>query len=184
MRTPIRTSSARPSTRRTALQETRRAPLRRAPLAPALPGKRFKSHEPVELSLEPEETVAPDLNTRRPPRAPGLPARKVNLRRLSTMQRSAGPREDVLDQLEIFDWWDSETREFGEFVLKLLASLPGGEEAEDVGYEGYNFMGWKEFDLIGKMMEAIQGKMDVEYIVHKLLGGDGEEEEGGEEEQD
>lgn len=190
-----RTATTCPSTRRTALQDPRRAPLRRAPLSPPLPGKRFRSVEPVELVLdENPERVPTDLERgpdgrvvdpsyhRLPPRAPGLPRHKTTLRRLSTTRRRLAANMARLDDLEIFGWWDSETSGFGEFVLKLLASMPGGDEAEDMGYEGYDFMGWKEFDLIGKMMEAIETKDDVAYIVHKLTAAEEEEEEeeGGE----
>ena len=73
-------------------------------------------------------------------------------------------------------WWDSETREFGEFVLRLLATLPGGEEAEDMGYEPFgNFMGWQEMKMITEMLEKIEHKDDVAQLIQDIAGGEDED---------
>lgn len=96
-----------------------------------------------------------------------MATRKSPLR--SANRRQAAPTER-LDNLEIFSWWDSETREFGELVFRLLASMPGGDEAADVGYEPFPHLGWKEWDMIAKMMEAVDSDRDVAYVVQKLMG--------------
>jgi len=75
-------------------------------------------------------------------------------------------------------WWDSETREFEEFVLRLLATLPGGEDAEDMGYEPFgNFMGWQEMKMITEMLDKIEYKDDVAQLIRDITQGDAEEDE-------
>jgi hypothetical protein len=62
-------------------------------------------------------------------------------------------------------------------LWRILASLPGGDEVEDMGYEPFN-LGWHEADQLGRVLEAIQDKRDVEDLVRGLLS---EEEENVEE---
>ena len=70
---------------------------------------------------------------------------------------------------ELNNWLPNETREYGEFLFRVLASLPGGERLEDLGYEPYAFLGWKEADMLGKLLEAIEEKSDVEQAVDVFL---------------
>jgi hypothetical protein len=115
--------------------------------------------------------------TRKPVRRYTRTANARTRRPMLQRRGSGSAWQAKLDDLEIFSWWDSETEGFGQLVLRLLASVPGGEEAEDIGYEPFESIGWKEFDMIGKMMEAIEGKDDVEYIVHKLIRGEDDVED-------
>jgi hypothetical protein len=62
-------------------------------------------------------------------------------------------------------------------VGRMLASLPGGEEFEDVGYEPYPTMGWKEFEFISNVFSAVDDKWDVEQAAEILLHEDDEEDE-------
>lgn len=78
---------------------------------------------------------------------------------------------------EMDSWLDSETKEYVELVFRMLASLPGGERLEDLGYEAYDFLGWKEVDLLATLLNAIQGKQDVEEVVDYLLREMDEEDE-------
>jgi hypothetical protein len=82
---------------------------------------------------------------------------------------------EVLEELEA--WLPSETAEFVELVARLLASLPGGEELEGMGYEPLG-VGWKEAELLGKLLLSLQDSGDVAEAVRVLFnGGDGEGEE-------
>jgi hypothetical protein len=56
----------------------------------------------------------------------------------------------------------------------VLASLPGGDELEDVGFEAFN-LGWHEADQLGRVLNAIETKRDVEDLVEGLLDEDGDE---------
>lgn len=78
---------------------------------------------------------------------------------------------------ELLSYWDSMTEEFQAFVLRILASLRGGDRAEDLGFKPYEFLGWTELDLIGNLMIALQDTKDVEEVVDALLGDEEEEEE-------
>jgi hypothetical protein len=80
---------------------------------------------------------------------------------------------EVLEELEV--WLSSETPGFVELVARLLASLPGGEELEDMGYEPFP-VGWKEAELLGKLLLTLQDSGDVAEAVRVLFGGEGEEE--------
>jgi hypothetical protein len=78
----------------------------------------------------------------------------------------------MLDDLELWSWIDSETPEFGQFLMRLLASVPGGDEAEGMGYEPFTFLGWQEWSMVAEMMQVVEGAQDVEYLVQKLMGPD------------
>lgn len=81
---------------------------------------------------------------------------------------AGGPAE--LENLELHSWWNSETVEFQTFVLRLLASLPGGEEAEEMGFEPFGrlFLGWQEMKMITEMLDKIESAFDVEHLVRIL----------------
>jgi hypothetical protein len=82
--------------------------------------------------------------------------------------------QEVLEELEA--WLPSEPAEFVELVARLLASLPGGEELEDMGYEPF-LVGWKEAELLGRLLLALRDSSDVAEAVRVLFGsGEGEEE--------
>lgn len=79
---------------------------------------------------------------------------------------------------ELLGWLPSETREYQEFVCNIVGSIPGGELLADLGYNKFdNFLGWKEFDMVGKLMEAIDDKQDAEDAAEALYGPPEEEEE-------
>jgi len=75
---------------------------------------------------------------------------------------------------EIKHWFASEDPKYFELVAKILASVPGGDRFEDLGYEPFTFLGWKEFEMLGDLMVAIKDRRDVEDIAELLLN---EEEE-------
>jgi len=82
------------------------------------------------------------------------------------------------DDLEMSSWWDSETQEFQTFVLRLLASLPFGEEAEDAGFEPFtNALGWQEMVMVTEMLDKIQDKNDVMSLISEILYPEGLDDE-------
>jgi len=60
-------------------------------------------------------------------------------------------------------------------LFRLLASLPGGDELEDIGYEPFDSIAWHEADQLGRVLVTIQDKSDVEDIVRGLLAEEEEE---------
>ena len=79
---------------------------------------------------------------------------------------------------ELRSWlpnYDSGPDSFPHTLYRILASLPGGDELEDMGYEPMPGIGWKEADLLGQVLTAIQDKSDVEDLVAGLIHEEGEE---------
>ena len=89
------------------------------------------------------------------------------------------PRKPIADLIEELKSWipnyDHGPNEFPTVLYRILASAPGGDELEDIGYEPFN-LGWQELDMLGRTLVAIQDKRDVEDIVAGLIH-DGEEGE-------
>jgi len=70
-------------------------------------------------------------------------------------------------------WMASEPKEFNEFVLKLLSSLPLSENTindieNTTGIERWDFIGWKEQELIENMLKSIENQMDGKIFWNKL----------------
>ena len=88
-------------------------------------------------------------------------------------------RKKITDLIEELRSWlpnyDHGPDSFPHTLFRILVSLPGGDELEDMGYEPMPGIGWKEADLLGQVLEAIQDKSDVEDLVAGLTR---EEEEG------
>lgn len=86
---------------------------------------------------------------------------------------------------ELRDWLSNmdHRTEAAQLYWRILASLPGGDEAEGLGYKPIDGLGWKEAELLAEMIDAIDDKADVEELV-ELLADDGEEEDDGEEYED
>lgn len=60
---------------------------------------------------------------------------------------------------------------FPNFIMNVLGALPGGDEADDVGYDKFeNALGWKEIELLGNMLNAIENKEDVACVAAALMG--------------
>lgn len=72
--------------------------------------------------------------------------------------------EEALEDLST--WWENETDGFRELVLRILASLPGGESLEGV-VEPYS-IGWKEVELLGNLLVSLQNAGDVEKAISIL----------------
>lgn len=89
------------------------------------------------------------------------------------------PRKQIVDMIEELRSWlpnyDHGPADYPTLLWRVLASLPGGDEAADMGYEPFQ-LGWQEAEQLGNVLTVIQDKRDVEDIVAALLH-DGEEEE-------
>jgi hypothetical protein len=75
---------------------------------------------------------------------------------------------------ELDSWlpnYDRGPDEFPTLLFRVLASLPGGERLEDLGFEPYN-ISWHEADQLARVIDAIQDKRDVEDLVDLLFDED------------
>lgn len=63
--------------------------------------------------------------------------------------------------------------DFPTLLLRILASLPGGDRLEDVGYSPFR-IGWYESGLLARVIDAIDDKRDVEDLVDALLDDEDE----------
>ena len=80
--------------------------------------------------------------------------------------------QDILAELQ--SWlpnYDQGDAEYPTLLFRVLASLPGGDRLEDLGYEPFN-VGWHEADQLARVLDAIQDQGDVEDIVEGLLADD------------
>ena len=88
------------------------------------------------------------------------------------------PRKPIAELIEELRSWlpnyDHGPDSFPNTFYRIIASLPGGDELEDMGYEALPGVGWHEADLLGRVLVEIQGKHDVEDLVAGLV----HEEEG------
>lgn len=89
------------------------------------------------------------------------------------------PRKPIADLIrELQSWlpnYDHGPEDYPTVLFRILASAPGGDRLQDMGYEPFN-LGWQELDQLGKLLVAIQDKRDVEDLVEALTGDDEEEE--------
>lgn len=92
----------------------------------------------------------------------------------------AKPRKPIQELIEELKSWlpnyDHGPKDYPTLLWRILASAPGGDRAEDMGYETFN-LGWQEISQLGEVLEAIQDKRDVEDLIQGLIG---EPEEEGE----
>jgi len=90
------------------------------------------------------------------------------------------PRKPIADLIgELQSWlpnYDHGPEDFPTLFWRILASLPGGDQAADMGYETFN-LGWKEAELLGDTLNAIQDTRDVEDLIQGLIGDEEEEVE-------
>lgn len=75
---------------------------------------------------------------------------------------------------ELRSWLPNYNRgqdEYPTLLLRVLASLPGGDRLEDLGYETFN-VGWHEVTQLARVIDAVESKRDVEDLVDGLLDED------------
>ena len=85
--------------------------------------------------------------------------------------------EAIIEELR--SWlpnYDHGPNDYPTLLFRILASAPGGDELEGMGYETFN-LGWGEIDQLGRVLETIQDKRDVEELVEGLIHEEGEEME-------
>ena len=88
------------------------------------------------------------------------------------------PRKRIVEiAAELRSWlpnYDEGDDEYPGLLLRILASLPGGDRLEDLGYDTFN-IGWHEADQLARVIDAIETKRDVEDLVDVLLDEDDNE---------
>jgi hypothetical protein len=80
--------------------------------------------------------------------------------------------EDIIAELQ--SWlpnFDHGPNDYPTLLFRILASLPGGDELEDLGYIPF-VIGWHELDQLARVLDAIETKADVEDLVEGLLAED------------
>jgi len=85
------------------------------------------------------------------------------------------PIQDMIAELQ--SWlpnYDHGPKDYPTLLWRILASAPGGDAAEDMGYEPFN-LAWQEISQLGDVLNAIQDKRDVEDLINGLLGDDEED---------
>lgn len=88
----------------------------------------------------------------------------------------------AIEEAEIFrDWlasYDSrQASELMEIVGRMMASLPGGESFEGIGYEPYDSVSWHEFKLIHDLYVAVEDSSDVEAVFGVFFEDEDEDED-------
>lgn len=88
------------------------------------------------------------------------------------------PRKPIADLIsELQSWlpnYDHGPADYPTLLWRILASVPGGDQAEDMGYEPFS-LGWQEVDQLGRVLVAIQDKRDVEDLIAGLIADEEEE---------
>jgi len=90
------------------------------------------------------------------------------------------PRKPIAALIEDLRSWlpnyDHGPEDYPTLLWRILASAPGGDRAEDMGYEPFQ-LGWQEIEQLGRVLVAIEDKRDVEDLIEGLLGDEEEEVE-------
>ena len=90
------------------------------------------------------------------------------------------PRKPIADLIEELKSWlpnyGHGPADYPTLLWRVLASIPGGDEAEDMGYEPFQ-LGWHEADQLGRVLVAIQDKRDVEDLIAGLIHDEEQVEE-------
>lgn len=69
---------------------------------------------------------------------------------------------------DLATWLPSETTDFIRLVGGLLTALPGGEELEGY-FDPVPGVGWKEVELLGRLLTALETPGDVRKAISKLF---------------
>lgn len=89
-------------------------------------------------------------------------------------------RKQIKDLIaELRSWlpnYDHGPADYPTILYRVLAAAPGGEELEDMGYEPIGNLGWQELDQLGRVLETIQDKRDVEDLIRGLMSEEDVEE--------
>ena len=90
------------------------------------------------------------------------------------------PRKPIAELIsELRSWlpnYDHGPDDYPTILYRILATAPGGDELEDMGYEPIGNLGWHELDQLGRVLVAIQDKRDVEDLIRGLISEEEEEE--------
>lgn len=86
------------------------------------------------------------------------------------------PRKEIQKLVEELRTWlpDYQGTKYADSFYRILASLPGGDELEDMGYEPLPDINWREADQIARVLTAVQNERDLKELIAGLMS----EEEG------
>ena len=78
---------------------------------------------------------------------------------------------------ELMSWWTSETQEFRDLVIDLLSGLPGSDDLADAfgNDRTKNNCGWKEIDLVGNLLTAVNNSDDVAFVCNRILADESDQ---------
>lgn len=115
-------------------------------------------------------------------KAIGLPPKTLKENHMATKKKTPKKKSekdrarDIAE--EIRAWFDNTgDNGFSQLVFRLLASLRGGDQLEDMGYEPFDGIGYVEADMIGRMLiEASTSSFSTEEIVQILTRDDSDTE--------
>jgi hypothetical protein len=75
-------------------------------------------------------------------------------------------RKKIFEEVQV--WISGETEDFINLVGRILVSLPGGEGLEGI-FEPLA-IGWKEVELLGKLLAVLDNASDVAEAVETIFG--------------
>jgi len=72
---------------------------------------------------------------------------------------------------ELLAWLPDEPQGYRDIVFNILGAVPGGDLMYDLGYDKYvEYISWKELDMLGNLIDAIQSKEDVKAACEAFYG--------------
>jgi hypothetical protein len=87
--------------------------------------------------------------------------------------------KDAIEELQ--GWLPNLDSAYVTFFFRMMATLPFGDDFEDIGYEplieGGQTLGWMEMQLLENLLVAIESKEDMEYVAQELIYSDIEDED-------
>ena len=96
-------------------------------------------------------------------------------------------RKQITEMIEELKSWlpnyDHGPLDYPTLVWRILAGMPGGDQAEDMGYEPFK-LGWQEVTQLSEMLAVIENQRDVEDLIAGLLEDEDEDEDDEEDDED
>ena len=91
-------------------------------------------------------------------------------------------RKNLIDAVdELKRWIPSLDNAYVTFFFRMMATLPYGDDFEDIGYETLiekgQVLGWMEMQMLENLLLAIEDKRDMEYVAQELIYSEMEDEE-------
>jgi hypothetical protein len=76
------------------------------------------------------------------------------------------------------DWLDCLSPRDAQFMIRMVAALPGADEVADLVFDGEPVtLGWREWQLMHELLDTVNDPGDVARFCRKLINRNTEEEE-------